>query len=76
MNWYNIPYSSHVTGFLKKLKHKVSGLNHPKIDNPADTYVFRTSSGRLEKVATSSDQTRHCQDVWKKTSDLQRLEDV
>ena len=70
MNWYNIPYSPHVTRFLKKLKHKVPGLNHQKIDNPADTDVFKTSSGRLKKLATSSDQTRRRQDVWKKTLDL------
>ena len=42
----------------------------------ADTDVFKTSSGRLEKVTTSYDQARHRQDVWKKTWDLQRLEDV
>ena len=43
---------------------------------PADTDVFKTSSGRLKKVTTSYDQTRHRQDVWKKTSNLWRLEDV
>ena len=43
---------------------------------PADTDVFKTSSGRLKKVTTSYDQTRRRQDVWKKTSDLRRLEDV
>ena len=43
---------------------------------PADTDVFKTSSGCLKKVTTSHDQTRRCQDVWKKTSDLQRPEDV
>ena len=36
--------------------------------NPADTDVFKTSSG--------PDQTRLCHVVWKKTWDLQRLEDV
>ena len=43
---------------------------------PADTDVFKTSSGRLKKVTTSYDQTRRRQDVWKKTPDLGRLEDV
>ena len=43
---------------------------------PADTDVFKTSSGHLEKVITSYDQTRRRQDVWKKTSDLRRLKDV
>ena len=43
---------------------------------PADTDVFKTSSGRLKKVTTSYNQTRRRQDVWKKTSDLCRLEDV
>ena len=42
----------------------------------ADTEVFKTSSGRLKKVTTSYDQTRRRQDVWKKASDLRRLEDV
>ena len=43
---------------------------------PADTDVFRTSSGRLQKVTTSYDQTRRLHDIWQKTSDLQRLEEV
>ena len=43
---------------------------------PTDTDVFKTSSGRLKKVTTSYDQTRRRHDVWKKTSDLRRLEDV
>ena len=43
---------------------------------PADTDVFKTFSGRLVKVTTSYDQTRSRYDVWKKTSDLQRVEDV
>ena len=43
---------------------------------PVDTDVFKTSLGRLKKVATSCDQTRPCHDVWKKTTDLQRLEDA
>ena len=43
---------------------------------PADTDVFRASSGHLKKVTTSYDQTRRLQDVWQKTSDLRRIEDV
>ena len=43
---------------------------------PADTDVLKTSSGRVKKVTTSHDQTRRRHDVWKKTSDLRRLEDV
>ena len=43
---------------------------------PADTDVFRTSSGCLKKVMTSYDQTRRLHDVWQKTSDLRRLEGV
>ena len=43
---------------------------------PADTDVFKTSSGRLKKVTTSCAQTRCRHDVWKKTSELRRLEDV
>ena len=43
---------------------------------PADTDVFRTSSGCLNKVTTSYDQTRRIQDVWQKTSNLWRLEDA
>ena len=46
------------------------------IQYPADTDVFKTSSGRLKKVTTSYDQTRRRQDLWKKTSDLGCLEDV
>ena len=41
---------------------------------PADTDVFKTSSGRLKKVTTSYDQTRRRHDVWKMTSDLRRLD--
>ena len=41
-----------------------------------DTDVFKTSSGLLKKVTTSYDQTRRHHDVWKKTSDLRRPEDV
>ena len=43
---------------------------------PADTNVFKTSSGRLKKVTMSCDQTRRRQDVLQRTSDLRRLEDV
>ena len=43
---------------------------------PADTDVFKTCSGRLKKVTASYDQTRCCQDVLKKTPNLQRLQDV
>ena len=43
---------------------------------PADTDVFNTSSERLKKVTTSYNQIRRCQAVWKKTSDLRRLEHV
>ena len=42
---------------------------------PADTDVFKTSSGRLKKVTTSYDETRRRHDVWKKTLHLRRLED-
>ena len=44
--------------------------------NPADTDVFKTSSGRLKKFTTSYNQTRRPHDVWKKTLDLRHLEDV
>ena len=43
---------------------------------PADTDAFKTSLGRLKKVTTSYDQTRRRYDVWKKMSDLRRLEGV
>ena len=43
---------------------------------PVDIDSFKTSSGRLEKVTTSYDQTRRRHDVLQKTSDLRRLEDV
>ena len=43
---------------------------------PADTDVFKTSSGRIIKVTTPYYQTRSRYDVWKKTSDLRRFEDV
>ena len=54
------------------------------IINPADTDVFKTSSGRLRKVTTSYDQTRRRHDDWNrrriydvlKMSDLRCLEDV
>ena len=55
----------------------LKGLNALIVDYiPADTDVFETSSGRFKKVTTSYDQTRRCHHVWKKTSDLRRLEDV
>ena len=43
---------------------------------PADTDVFKTSFERLKKVTTSYDQIRRRHDIWKKTSDLRRLEDA
>ena len=43
---------------------------------PADTDVFKTSSGRLEKVTTYYDQTRRLSYVVLKTSNLGRLEEV
>ena len=51
-------------------------INGPFCNSPADTDIFKTSSGRLKKVTTSYDQTRRCQDVWKKTFDLGRHKDV
>ena len=47
-----------------------------KGNNPADTDVFKASSGHLKKVMTSCNLTRRRHDIWKKTSDLRRLEDV
>ena len=41
-----------------------------------NTQQAQTSSGRLKKVTTSYDQTIRHQDVWKKTPDLRRLEDI
>ena len=43
---------------------------------PADTDVFKTSSGRLKKVTPSYDKIRRRQNVWRKMPDLGRLEDV
>ena len=57
------------------MKNKVK-LKIGRAKNPTGTDVFKTSSGRLKKVTTSYDQTRRRHDVWKKTSDLRRLEDV
>ena len=45
------------------------------ISFPAETDVFKTSSGRLKKVTASYGKTRRRHDAWKKTSDLWRLED-
>ena len=47
-----------------------------RIVYPADTDVFKTSSGHLKKVTTSYDQTRRRHDIRQKTSDLRRLEDI
>ena len=44
--------------------------------SPANTDIFKTSSGRLWKITTFYNQTRRCHDAWKKTLDLRRLEDV
>ena len=55
----------------------LKGLNALIVDYIlADTDVFEASSGRRKKVTTSYDQTRRRHHVWKKTSDLRRLEDV
>ena len=43
---------------------------------PVDTDVCKTSSGRLKKLTTSYHQTKRCHDIWKKTSDLRRFEEV
>ena len=55
------------------LQEKSSGAG---VFLPADTDIFKTSSGRLKKVTTSYDQTRCRHDVWKRTLGLRRLEDV
>ena len=39
---------------------------------PADTDVFKTSSGGFKKIMTSYNQTKRFLDVWQKTSELQR----
>ena len=44
--------------------------------SPANTDVFKTSSGRLKKATTSYDQTRRSQGVWRKSSYLRHPEDV
>ena len=44
--------------------------------DPADTDIFKTSSGCLKQVTTSQDQRRRSDIVWKKMSHLRRLEDV
>ena len=51
-------------------------ISYGSIMCPADTDVFKTSSGRFKKVSKSYNQTRYRQEVWKKTSDLPHLEDV
>ena len=43
---------------------------------PAKTDVFKTSLGRLKKVTMSCNQTKRHHHVWKKMSDVRRLEDV
>ena len=48
----------------------------PSFPSGCHTQPTQKSSRRLKKVTTSCDQTRHRHDVWKKTSNLQRLEDV
>ena len=66
----------HCLQVLLNLRQIATFVNFSVLPIPADTDVFKSSSGRLKKVATSSDQTRRHQDVWKKTSDLRRLEDA
>ena len=61
--------------FIEHLRMTASGYCI-SIRSPADTDVFKTSSGRFKKITTSCDQTRRRHDVCKKTSNLQRLEDV
>ena len=50
--------------------------NNSLIVKPLPTQPTQMSSRRLKKVTTSYDQTRRHHNVWKKTSDLRRLEDV
>ena len=60
-----------------KINNKVPCSSVSTVDfDPAYTDVFRTSSGRLEKVTKSYDQTRRLHNVRQKTSDLRRLEDL
>ena len=59
------------TNFKSEIEHTLG-----EIQNPVETDVFKTSSGYLEKVPTSYNQSRCRHDVWKKTSDLQCLEDI
>ena len=67
-NWGKFPSATQL--------HQSNIGNRTPLYTPADTDVFKTSSGSLKMVKTSYDQTRRCRNVWKKTSGLQRLEDV
>ena len=61
-------YSLHLSIFFLPVRRRWS--------NPVYTDIFKTSSGRLKKITTSYDQTRRPQYVWKKTSELRRLQEV
>ena len=84
-NYANITWASTHKIKLKKFQSKQKHarriiFNKSKISPseplPADTDVFKTSSRRLKKVATSYYQTRRLiYDVLKR-SDLRRLQDV
>lgn len=41
-----------------------------------DADIFKTSLGPLKKIKTSYSQTTHLHNIWKKTSDLQRLDGI
>ena len=74
LNW-EILQSPNVPAKLGIISAIANSRSRFPINLPADADVFRTSSRRLKEMATSYDQTR-CHDVWKKTSDLRRLEDI
>ena len=67
---HSIFYNSHLVYFMRTWMLMLWSAR------PADTDVFKTSSGCLKKVTTSLDQTRRRHYVWKKTSNLQRRGDI
>ena len=71
---YSISYFiSYIVLFIQKLNKSTIQTDQGPVDTDI---VFKTSSGRLKKVTTSYAQTRRLRNVWHKTSDLLRIENV
>ena len=65
MNWYYIPYSSHITSFFKKLKHQAPCLNDQKISKKLYVFLKTKSTKEIEECLQPQTLIKQMQKVTK-----------